>query len=149
MKFTVTIFLATCSVAHAMKKLSTQVNATKIQFLQLLKDDEYPLDNIAILFFLKTFRFLFANIRQNCLTDQKQRDFGKQVTNVSLNFFLHLNKGPKNANEIKDGITQKGCVSTDSAKTNFNIPSVNVQYFSTSHIYLSGPLRLDNSKTYP
>ena len=117
MKFTVTIFLATCSVVHAMKKLSTQVNATKIQFLQLLKDDEYSLDNIAILLFLKTFLFLFANIRQNCLTDQKQRDFGKQVTNVSLNFFLHLNKGPKNANEIKDGIIQKGCVSTDSANS--------------------------------
>ena len=34
--------------------------------------------------------------------------------------------GPKNANQIKDGVAQKGCVSTDSAKFNFTVPSVNV-----------------------
>ena len=33
--------------------------------------------------------------------------------------------GPKNANQIKDGVAQKGCVSTDTA-FKFIVPSVNV-----------------------
>ena len=43
--------------------------------------------------------------------------------------------GPKNANQIKDGVAQKGCVSTDSA-INFTVPSVNVlSDFSISDIH--------------
>ena len=50
--------------------------------------------------------------------------------------------GPKIANQIKDGVAQKGCVSTDSAKINFIVPSVNVlSNFNISDIDLSGSLR--------
>ena len=40
--------------------------------------------------------------------------------------FLYFMGGPKNANQIKDGVDQKSCLSTDSAKINFIVPSVNV-----------------------
>ena len=57
---------------QVIEKLSTQDKSKCneiIQFLQLLKDDKYPLENIAFLLFLETVRFLVANIRQKCLTD--------------------------------------------------------------------------------
>ena len=79
---------------QVIERLSTQDKSKCneiIQLLQLLKDDKYPLENIAFLLFLETVRFFSCKYS----SEMKQKDFGKQAINFIIQKFYIYGRSQK------------------------------------------------------